>query len=173
MTPSHHWFITNIWKSDHHLNMTLGTDIKFTFCFLCAKSLCWWKWILSYFKTKELWSEDNLNTNGGSLSSDGDSDVLSVSHTLVTSTFQGQLLLSNCCWTGSFCSWFMLLIALPLCPNEDWRECMHECSLPEGIWKYSKSVHHVLSFYANTSQHCCDDAVWYSMLFIYLFYLTE
>ena len=27
MTRSHRcWFITNIWKSDHHLNITLGTD---------------------------------------------------------------------------------------------------------------------------------------------------
>jgi len=51
------WFITNIWKSDHCLNMTFGTDIKFTLSFLAAKSLCWWnywKWILSYFKTQKL-----------------------------------------------------------------------------------------------------------------------
>ena len=93
MTRSHHcWFITNIWKSDHHLNMILGTDIEFTLSFLYAKSLCWWKWILSYFKTQKLWSEDNLNTIGWGLSSDTDSAVLSVSHTSVISTFQGQLL---------------------------------------------------------------------------------
>ena len=30
------WFIADIWKSDHHLNifMTLGTDIKYTLSFL-------------------------------------------------------------------------------------------------------------------------------------------
>ena len=33
-------FITNIWKSDHCLNMTLGADIKFTPSFLPAKSFC-------------------------------------------------------------------------------------------------------------------------------------
>ena len=44
MTWSHCcWFITNIWKSDHHLNMTLGTGIVFTLSFLSAKSVCWWK----------------------------------------------------------------------------------------------------------------------------------
>ena len=63
MTRSHRcWFITNIWKSDHRMNVTLGTDIKFTLSFLPAKSLCWWRRILSYFKTQKLWSEDNLNT---------------------------------------------------------------------------------------------------------------
>ena len=41
MTQSHRcWFIRNIWKSDHRLNMTLGTDIKFTLSFLSAKLLC-------------------------------------------------------------------------------------------------------------------------------------
>ena len=35
--------------------------------------------------------------------------VLSVLHTLVISTFQGQPLLSNGCLTASFCSWFMPL----------------------------------------------------------------
>ena len=39
--------------------MTLGTDMKFTLSFPCAKSLCWWKWTLSYFKTQKLWSKDN------------------------------------------------------------------------------------------------------------------
>ena len=71
MTWSHCcWFITNIGKSDHRLNMTLGTDIKFTLSFLSAKSQRWWNWILSYFKTQKLWSEHNLNTNGSGLSSD-------------------------------------------------------------------------------------------------------
>ena len=78
--------------------MTLGTNIKFTLNFLSAKSLCWWKWILSYFKFHNVWIEDNLNTNGRGLSSDVDSAVLSVSHTSVTSTFQGQPLHSNSCW---------------------------------------------------------------------------
>ena len=50
----------------------LGTDIKLTLSFLSAKSLCWWKWVLSYFKTQKLWSKDNLNTNGWGLSSDVD-----------------------------------------------------------------------------------------------------
>ena len=69
MAQSHRcWFITIIWKSDHHWNMTLGRDIKFTLRFLSAKSLCWWKWFLSYFKTQKLWSEDNLNTSGQGLS---------------------------------------------------------------------------------------------------------
>jgi len=80
------WFITNIWKLDHCLNMTLGTDVKFTLSFPFAESLCWWKWMLSYFKTQKPWSEENLNTNRRSLSSDVDSAVLSVSHTSVTST---------------------------------------------------------------------------------------
>ena len=124
MTQSHRcWFITNIWKSDHHLNMTFGTDMKFTLSFLSAKSLCWWKWTLSYFKTQKLWSEDSLNTNGQGLSGDVDSAVLSVSHTLVTSAFQVQPLLSNSSWTVSFCSWFMPLKAPSLCPNWDWHKC--------------------------------------------------
>ena len=58
---SHHcWFVTNIWKSDYRLNMTSGTDTKFTLTslsFLSAKLLCWWKWILSSFKTQKLWIE--------------------------------------------------------------------------------------------------------------------
>ena len=79
MTRSHRcWFITNIWKSDHRLNMSLGTNIKFTLSFLSAKSLCWWKAILSYFKAQKLCSEDNLNANGR-LFSDVGSAMLSVS----------------------------------------------------------------------------------------------
>ena len=78
--------------------MTLGTDIKFTHSLLSAKWLCWWKLIWSYFKAQNLWSEDNLNTNGRGLSSDVDSPVLSVSRTSVTSTFQGEPLLSNTCF---------------------------------------------------------------------------
>ena len=31
---------TRILKSDHRLNMSLGTDIKFTLSFLSAESLC-------------------------------------------------------------------------------------------------------------------------------------
>ena len=114
---------TNIWKSDHCLNVTLGRDIKFTLTFLPAKSLCWRKWILSYFKTPKLWTEDNLNTGAyqmrcrHTLSLSLDSAVLSISHTLVTSTFQGQPLLSNSCLTASSCSWSMLLWAPPLWPN--------------------------------------------------------
>ena len=69
MTRSHRcWFITNTWKSDHRLNMTHGTDIKFALSFLSAKSLCWWKWILPYFKTRKLRSKDNLCANGRGLS---------------------------------------------------------------------------------------------------------
>ena len=103
MTRSHRrWFITDIWKSDHRLNITFSTHIKLTLSFLSAKLLCWWKWILSYFKTQKQSSEDNLNTNGRGLSGDVDSAVLSVSHTSVTST-----LLSNSCWTASFCLRFM------------------------------------------------------------------
>ena len=67
MTQSHHcWFIINIWKSDHHLNMTLGTelDIKFPLSFLSAESLCWWKWILSYFKTQKLWGKFEYKSVG-------------------------------------------------------------------------------------------------------------
>ncbi len=45
----------------------------------------------------------------GISSSREDWAVLSVLHTLVISTFQGQPLLSNSCWTASFCSWFMPL----------------------------------------------------------------
>ena len=124
ITRSHRcWFIINIWKSDHRMNVTLGTDIKFTLCFLPAKSLCCWRWIfLSYFKTQKLWSEDNLNTNGRGLSSDVDKTVLSVSHISVTSVFQGQPLLSNSCW--------MCLSDHDFCPSKphpfaqpDWREC--------------------------------------------------
>ena len=39
MTQSHRcWFITNTWKPDHCLNMTLGTDMKLTLSSLSAKS---------------------------------------------------------------------------------------------------------------------------------------
>ena len=130
MTRSHHcWFITNIWKSDHHLNMILGTDIEFSLSFLSAKSLCWWKWILSYFKTQKLWSEGNLNTIWWGLSSDMDNAVLSISHTSVILTFQGQLLivlLLTYFQTVAelfFCSQFMPLKAPSLCPNYHWHEC--------------------------------------------------
>ena len=137
MTQSHRcWFIRNIWKSDYHLNMTLGTDIKFTLSFLSAKSLCWWKWILSYFKTQKLWSKDKLNTNGWSLSSDVDSAVLSILHTSVTLTFQGQPLLSNSCWTVFF--WTVFMIYAPQSPTplpilRLMRVHMNKFSQPEGI----------------------------------------
>ena len=50
MTRSHRWwFITKIWKSDHRLNITLGTDIKFTFSFLSAKSVLM-KYIFALFQ---------------------------------------------------------------------------------------------------------------------------
>ena len=131
MTRSHRcWFITNIWKSDHRLNMT---DIKFTLSFLSAESLCWWQLFFSYFKTQKLWSEENLNTNGRGLFSDVGSAVFSVSHTSLTSKFQGQPLLSNSCWTASFCSRFMSLKAPHLCPNGLTRVSMHEYSQPDGI----------------------------------------
>ena len=102
--------------------MTLGTDPKFTLSFPSPKSLCWGKRYLFSFKTQKLSSDDNLNANGQGLPSDMDSAVLSVSHGSVTSTFQGQLLLSNSCWTASFCSRLMPLKAPPLCPNYDWHE---------------------------------------------------
>ena len=115
MTQSHRcWFIRNIWKSDDGLNMTLGTDIKFTLSFLSAKLLCWWKWVLSYLKTQKLCSKDKLNTNGWNLSGDVDSVVLSVLHTSVTLTFQGQRLLSNSCWTVFF--WTVFMIYAPQSP---------------------------------------------------------
>ena len=64
MTWSHHcWFITNIWKADHcRLNMTLGTDIKFTLSFLSAKwvnpcvaesELCF----ISSFQVRTIWTQ--------------------------------------------------------------------------------------------------------------------
>ena len=75
-----------------------------------------------------------LNTNGRGLSSDVDSALLSVSHTAVTSTFQGQLLLSNGCSTASFCSRFMPLRTPPRCPNlRLTRVHMREFSQPEGV----------------------------------------
>ena len=108
-------FIINIWKSDHHLNMTLGTDIKITLSFLSSKSFCWWKWVLSYFKTQQLWSENSLNTNGWGLSGDVDSAGFSVSYTSVTSIFQGRLLLSDSC--------FLLMIYAPQSPAPFPHEC--------------------------------------------------
>ena len=125
MTQSHHcWFFTHIWKLDHLLNMTLGTDIKFVVTFLSAKSLCWWKWILSYFKTEKLWGEDNLNTNGRGLSSDVDSAMLSVhihrslQHSKASRYFQTVAELHL-----SFCSRFIPLKAQSLRLNWGWREC--------------------------------------------------
>ena len=107
------WFIIDIWKSDHHLNMTPGTNIKFTLTVsqlsidllnhcVDESELC----LISRFKSfeaKTIW----IQMGNRGLSGDVDSAVLSVSHTSVTSTFQGWLLLSNSCWTASFCSWFM------------------------------------------------------------------
>ena len=137
MTQSHRsWFITSIWKLDHRLNMTLGTDIKFTLSFLSAKSLCWRKWILSYFKTEKLWSEDNLITNGWSGAYLVTWTVLCFQfHTSVTSKFQGQPLLSNSCWTASQ---FLFTIYTPQSPVPSpklrlTRVRMREFSQPEGI----------------------------------------
>ena len=111
MTQSHCcWLITNIWKLDHRLNVTLGTDIQLTLSSLSVKPLCWWKRILSYLKTQKfeartIWRQNN----GWGLSSDVCSAVLSsVSHTSVISTFQGQPLLSDIC--------FLFMIYAPQSP---------------------------------------------------------
>ena len=109
MTRSHRcWFITNIWKSDHRLNITLGTDkihSQLSICYIIVLM----KGHFVLFQTQKLWSKDNLITNGQGLSSDTDSAALSVSHKSVTSTFRGQPLLSNNCGTKSLCSQFMPL----------------------------------------------------------------
>ena len=110
MTRSHRCcLITTIWKLDHRLNVTLGTDIQLSLSSLSAKPLCWWKRILSYLKTQKLWSEDNLKANGWGLSSDVGSTVFSsVSHRSVTSTSHGQPLLSDIC--------FLFMIYAPQSP---------------------------------------------------------
>ena len=58
-----------------------------------------------------------------SSSSDVDSAVLSVSHHIGHFNIPRQPLLSNICWTASFCSRCMPLKAPPHCPSWDWREC--------------------------------------------------
>ena len=126
VTRSHgSWFITNVWKSDLRLNMTLCTDKKFTSSFLSANhcvdenEFC----LIARLKSFEA---RIIQMGGAYLVTRTVLYVLSVSHTSVTSTFQGQPLLSNSCWTASFCSPCMPHEAPPLCP-------MHKFSQSEGI----------------------------------------
>ena len=68
MIRSHRcWFITNAWKSNHHLNMTLGTDIKFTLSFPSAKSCVDGSECCLVSRLKRLEAR-SLNTNGQGLS---------------------------------------------------------------------------------------------------------
>ena len=165
MTRSHRrWVITNIWKSDNRLN-TLGTDIEFTLSFLSAKSLCWWRWILSAFKTQKSWSEDNLNTNELGLSSDVDSAMLWVSHTSVTSTFQVQPLLSKSC--------FLFTIYAPQSPTSlpklrFTRVRMREFSQPKALTRTFNHtelifVHGILW---NQSTNECINCDWFTLTFL-------
>ena len=62
--------------------------------------------------------------------------VLSVLHTSVTSTFQGQPLLSNSCWTASFCSWFMpLKVRWKLISTKNL--LMYKCNSTIGLHRFS------------------------------------
>ena len=113
------WFIANIWKSDHHLSMTLGTDIKFA---VDESEFC----LISRLKSFEV--RTVRIQMGRGVSHDMDSAVLSVSHTSVTSAITFKQLLNFV---------FLLTISAPQSPNpfaqiKTDASAMHKCSQPEG-----------------------------------------
>ena len=113
------------------------------------KIRCWWKWILSNFKTQKLWSEDNYNTNGRGLIS-----------------WHGQCCAFSFTRIGHFSHYFQTVAELrlsvqDLCPSKPHpfaqiktdASAMHKFSQPKGIPSGTEALRHTQT--ASHSAHSC------------------